>query len=183
MADGVASCEVDRAHDHVRGGVDTELTLIMYGDYECPYSRQAYRGAQRAERALGSSLLLAFRHFPLTGIHPHAEAAALAAEAADHQGAFWAMHDALFHGQQALDDDHLRGYAMHLGLDVTKFEADRRASTARDRVVRDVTSGEASGVSGTPALFLNGRRYTGSYARRALLDTLRQIMSSAGDAT
>jgi len=111
--------------DHVRGPSGGRL-LLEYGDYECPYSRMAYREIQRVERQLGDRMRFAFRHFPLTEIHPHALAASAAAEAASLQDRFWDMHELLFHGQDALEDDDLRRYAAELGLD-------RRAVRRRSR--------------------------------------------------
>ena len=107
---------LDEAVDHVRGGAGR--LLVEYGDYECPYSRQAYRQIERVEARLNGGLRFAFRHYPLTEIHPHALAASTAAEAASLQGAFWTMHQLLFANQQALEHDDLRRYAEQLGLDL-----------------------------------------------------------------
>ena len=156
--------------DHVRGPAAAPLVL-EYGDYECPYSRAAYREIQRVEQTL--ALRYAFRHFPLTEIHPHALAASAAAEAAGLQGHFWEMHDLLFQRQKALEDDDLRGYARELGLDPERFETDRHGDLVLARIVRDVESGLASGeVQGTPTLFIDGAVYRGSYAAAALLEAL-----------
>jgi protein-disulfide isomerase len=114
---------LEEAVDHVRGPAGARL-IVEYGDYECPYSRQAYRAIKRVEAQLHGGLRFAFRHFPLTEIHPHALAAAAAAEAAALQGSFWELHDLLFHRQQALDDDDLRRYAAELGLDVARFDSE-----------------------------------------------------------
>ena len=119
---------LDERADHVRGSPAGRL-IIEYGDYECPYSRQAFHAIEQVERQLGGKMRFAFRHFPLTAIHPHALAAAAAAEAAAVQGRFWDMHELLFHRQKALDDGDLLGYAAQLGLDVAAFDRDR-ASTA-----------------------------------------------------
>src|SRR5215475_10416504 len=115
---------LDEAVDHVRGSAPGRL-IVEYGDYECPYSRRAFREIERVERALGERVRFAFRHFPLTDIHPHALAAATAAEAAARQGRFWGMHARLFHRQHALADDDLRTYAGELELDAERFDADR----------------------------------------------------------
>src|ERR1700730_7019166 len=112
---------IDEKVDHVRGRPEGRL-IVEYGDYECPYSRQAYREIERVEQRFDGGLRFAFRHFPLTRIHPHALAAAAAVEAAALQGRFWDMHDLLFRRQQALADDDLRRYAAELGLDVAAFE-------------------------------------------------------------
>src|ERR1700745_3350740 len=110
--------------DHVRGPKGARL-IVEYGDYECPYSRQAYRSIERVEAALGGGVRFAFRHFPLTEIHPHALAASRAAEAAALQGRFWEMHELLYHRQKALEDEDLLAYADEIGLDRARFESDR----------------------------------------------------------
>jgi len=135
---------LDETVDHVRGAPVGRL-ILEYGDYECPYSRQAFRAIELVERQLGGNLRFAFRHFPLTGIHPHALAAAAAAEAAAVQGRFWDLHELLFHRQKALQDGDLRGYAAQLGLDVAAFDRDRAGRSVADRIRRAVDSGLASG--------------------------------------
>src|SRR5216683_1409308 len=160
---------VDEAVDHVRGSPTGRL-IVEYGDYECPYSRQAFRAIERVETELGERVRFAFRHFPLTGIHPHALAAAAAAEAAARQGRFWEMHAMLFHRQRALEDDDLRRYATGLGLDVALFDHDRASDVVLERVRRDVDSGIASGqVQGTPTLFIDGVVHRGSYDAATLI--------------
>src|SRR5258705_13464606 len=142
--------------DHVRGP-GPGCFILEYGDYECPYSRQAYREIERVEEELGGGILFAFRYFPLTEIHPHAFAAAVAAEAAARQGRFWDMHDLLFHRQKALEDGDLRGYAAQPGLDVAAFDRDRASTAVADRIRRDAGSGLASGPAlGTPTPFIGG---------------------------
>ena len=163
---------LDETVDHVRGAPVGRL-ILEYGDYECPYSRQAFRAIELVERQLGGNLRFAFRHFPLTGIHPHALAAAAAAEAAAVQGRFWDLHELLFHRQKALQDGDLRGYAAQLGLDVAAFNRDRAGSAVADRIRRDVDSGLASGqVLGTPTLFIDGVVHRGGYDPPALLAAL-----------
>ena len=120
----LALAPLDEKVDHVRGSPAGHL-IIEYGDYECPYSRQAFHAIEHVERQLGGNMRFAFRHFPLTSIHPHALAAATAAEAAARQGRFWDMHELLFHRQKALEDGDLRGYAAQLGLDMAAFDRDR----------------------------------------------------------
>ena len=138
-----------------------------------PYSRQAFRAIERVEQELGGGVRFCFRHFPLTGIHPHALAAAAAAEAAARQGRFWDMHALLFHRQRALEDDDLRRYATGLGLDVALSDHDRASDLVLERVRRDVDSGIASGeVRGTPTLFIDGVVHRGSYDPATLLRTL-----------
>jgi protein-disulfide isomerase len=160
---------LDEAVDHVRGGPDGRL-IVEYGDYECPYSRAAFRAIERVESQLGDRVRFAFRHFPLAEIHPHALAAAAAAEAAALQGRFWEMHELLFHRQQALEDDALRGYAIELGLDVERFDSDWASSSVLARIRRDVDSGIATGeILGTPTLFIDGVVHRGSYDAASLL--------------
>lgn len=163
---------LDDAVDHVRGS-SAGRVLVEYGDYECPYSRQAFREIERVEQRLGDDLRFALRHFPLTEIHPHALAASAAAEAAALKDRFWEMTELLFHHQDALADDDLRGYAAELGLDVAAFDVDRVGAAVLGRVGRDVESGEASGeVRGTPTLFIDGVVYRGSYDTASLLEAL-----------
>jgi protein-disulfide isomerase len=159
--------QLDESVDHVRGPSEGHL-IVEYGDYECPYSRQAFREIQRLEGPDG--IRFAFRHFPLTEIHPHALTAATAAEAAALQDRFWDMHELLFHRQRALEDEDLRRYAAELGLDVVRFDRDRAGGAVLERVRRDVESGLASGeVRGTPALFIDGVPHRGGYDAPTLL--------------
>jgi protein-disulfide isomerase len=163
---------LDPAIDHVRGSATGRL-IIEYGDYECPYSRRAFREIERVERRVPDRIRFAFRHFPLTEIHPHALAAAGAAEAAALQGQFWDMHNALYHHQAALEDEDLRRYAGELELDVERFESDRMAAPVMTRIGRDVQSGLSSGeVRGTPTLFIDGVVYRGAYDAATLLQVL-----------
>jgi formate-nitrite transporter family protein len=158
--------------DHVRGAA-TGATVLVYGDYECPYTRAAYRSISRVEAQLGGGIRFAFRHFPLTEIHPHALAAARASEAAALQGHFWEMHDLLFAHQDALEEEDLRAYAAELGLDVARFDLDRGGAAVLERIERDVRSGEASGeVFGTPTLFIDGAVHRGGYDVHSLLEVL-----------
>ena len=168
----LALAPLDENVDHLRGAPAGYL-IIEYGDYECPYSRQAYRAIEQVERQLDGNVRFAFRHFPLTGIHPHALAAASAAEAAAQQGRFWDMHELLFHRQKALGDGDLRVYAAQLGLDVAAFDRDRGSAAVADRIRRDVDSGLASGhVLGTPTLFIDGIVHRGGYDSATLLEVL-----------
>jgi protein-disulfide isomerase len=165
----LALAPLEEKIDHVRGSPAGHL-IIEYGDYECPYSRQAFHAIEQVERQLGGNMRFAFRHFPLTSIHPHALAAAAAAEAAARQGRFWDMHELLFHRQKALEDDDLRRYATGLGLVVALFDRDRASDVVLERVRRDVDSGIASGeVMGTPTLFIDGVAYRRSYDPATLI--------------
>jgi protein-disulfide isomerase len=167
-----ALAPLDEKVDHVRGSPAGRL-IIEYGDYECPYSRQAFHAIEQVEQQLGRNVRFAFRHFPLTRIHPHALAAAAAAEAAARQGRFWDMHELLFHRQKALEDGDLRGYAAQLDLDVASFARDRSSTAVLERIQRDVDSGVASGqVLGTPTLFIDGVVHRGGYDLPILLAAL-----------
>ena len=160
--------------DHVRGRVGTRL-IVEYGDYECPYSRQAYRSIERVESELAGGLRFAFRHFPLTDIHPHALAASRASEAAALQGRFWEMHELLFHCQKALENEDLRRYASELGLHVAQFDSDRSSDAVLDRIERDFRSGIESGeVRGTPTLFIDGVVHLGGYDADTLLELMKR---------
>jgi protein-disulfide isomerase len=163
---------LDDAVDHVRGATDGRV-ILEYGDYECPYSRQAFREIERVEKHVPGGIRFAFRHFPLVDIHPHAFAAAAAAEAAALQGRFWELHELLFHGQKALRDDDLQEYAGKLELDVARFDQDRFSPQVLRRIRRDVESGIASGaVRGTPTLFVDGVVHLGGYDAATLLEAL-----------
>jgi NhaA family Na+:H+ antiporter len=165
---------LDEAVDHVRGAPSGHV-ILEYGDYECPYSRRAFRAIERVEDRLGDRVRFAFRHFPLTEIHQHALAASLAAEAAALQGRFWDMTETLFHHQKALADADLRNYAAKLGLDVHAFDRDRAGVVTLRRVERDVEDGVGSGlVLGTPTLFVDGALYRGDYGTAELLAALER---------
>jgi protein-disulfide isomerase len=173
IADRPATLEpLDEQVDHVRGPLSAPL-IVEYGDYECPYSREAFREIGQVERRLDHGVRFAFRHFPLTDIHPHALAAAAAAEAAALQGRFWDMHELLFHRQRNLEDEDLRSYAVELDLDLGRFDTDRASTPVAERILRDIGSGTRTGeVRGTPTLFINGVVYRGSYDADILLEVL-----------
>ena len=149
--------------DHTQGLANAPVTLVQYGDYECPYTRLSRHSVHQLQREFSDRLRFVFRHFPLEEIHPHARAAAAAAEAAAHQTDFWTMHEYLFEHQKALEDLDLQAYAAKLGLDPERFEFDRRAPDVEQRIDRDLTSGDRSGVEGTPTFFVNGIRHDGGY--------------------
>jgi protein-disulfide isomerase len=165
---------LDEQIDHVRGTAGSPV-ILEYGDYECPYSRQAFRAIEHVEQELPDRVRFAFRHFPLTEIHPHALAASAAAEAAARQDRFWEMHELLYHRQRALADDDLRSYAKEIGLDLDRFDQDRAGAEVLARVERDVASGNATGVvRGTPTLFVDGVLYQGSYSPAAFVEALKR---------
>jgi protein-disulfide isomerase len=140
--------------DHIRGPVDAPVTLVEYGDFECPYCGMAYPVVKALEKLFGDRLRVVFRHFPLEQ-HPHAEKAADTSEFAADYGKFWEMHDVLFEHQRALDERHLIGYALDLGLDVNALATALRDGTYEGIVAEQKEGGEASGIPGTPAFFLN----------------------------
>jgi protein-disulfide isomerase len=149
------------------------MRLLIYGDYECPYTRKALISVADVRRDLGDDFIYAFRNFPLTEIHPHALHAALAAEAAELQGKFWEMHDLLFQSQHALADEDLAAHAREIGLDEARFRADFADRKGLARIEADVASGVRNGVEGTPSLFINGKPHEDSYERANLIKALR----------
>lgn len=144
----------------------------MFGDFQCPYCTAAYPIVRRIRDRMAGGLLFAFRHFPLREIHPDAERAAQAAEAAAAQGAFWQMHDRMYESGGALSRDDLVGYGGELGLDTDRFSAELDSGEHAARVQRDVDSGMASGVTGTPGFFVGGRLYGGSFDAQSLTAAL-----------
>jgi protein-disulfide isomerase len=160
-------------HDHIQGPIDAPIALVEYGDYECPYCGEAYLVLKAIQERLGDRLCFAFRNFPLVNSHPHAEHAAEAAEAAGAQGKFWEMHDLLYEHQEALDDEDLVQYAEALGLDARRLIAEVLAGAHSARIREDFSGGARDGVNGTPALFINGRRYDGARSFAALLAALK----------
>jgi NhaA family Na+:H+ antiporter len=157
-----------RERDHSRGPHDATVTLVEYGDYECPYCRQVVPVIWELRERFGQRLRYVFRHFPLTTSHPEAQLAAEAAEAAAAQGKFWEMHELLYEHQGALGRAHLVGYAAELGLDVERFERELDQHTYADRVRKDFLSGVQSGANGTPTFYLNGVRYDGPWDLESL---------------
>jgi len=160
------------AHDHTQGPPGARVTLVEYGDFQCPYCGAAYPVVKAIQKAMGSKLLFAYRNFPLTRIHPHAEHAAEIAEAAGERGKFWGMHDLLFEHQDALEDDELIAYARMLGIDPKWAAQALTEGRYESRVRADFASGVRSGVNGTPTFFINGVRYEGG--ADTLLDALME---------
>ena len=169
------SNEVDPERDHVRGPETASVTLLEYGDYECPYCGQAEVAIRELLDSFGDELRYAWRHLPLNDVHRNAQMSAEAAEAAAAQGKFWEMHDLLLDHQEKLWPSDLDRYAGDLGLDVERFWEDLRTRQHAGRVAEDVESADASGVAGTPSFFINGRRHHGAYD----VDTLSRAVRAA----
>jgi protein-disulfide isomerase len=165
---------VQEGRDHIQGASDAPLTLVEYGDYQCPYCGRAYPIVKEVQERLGERLRFVFRNFPLATIHLHAENAAEASEAANAQDRFWEMHDHLFEHQRRLRDEDLRGYAEELGLDVRRFDRELAEHVYADRVHEDFMGGVRSGVNGTPTFYVNGERHDGSYDADALIAALER---------
>jgi len=172
---------VDPERDHTVGPPEPSVTLLEYGDYECPYCKAAAAVVPQLRERLDGDLRFVFRHFPLPDVHPNAALAAEAAEAAAAQGRFWEMHDLLFERQDHLQPADLHRYAEELGLDLAAFQADLNSARFSDRVAADVEGADASGVAGTPTFFINDRRYLGAYdltsLERALREAMREVES------
>jgi protein-disulfide isomerase len=165
------------ARDHVQGPETAPVTLVEYGDFQCPYCAAAHVIVKKVQEIMGDQLRFVFRHFPLTQIHPHAESAAEASEAANAQGKFWEMHDVLFENQPRLDPPHLAIFAEELGLDLKRFGRELEDGIHRERVRGDFLSGVRSGVNGTPAFFINDVRYDGSWDPGPLTEALESAAS------
>jgi protein-disulfide isomerase len=159
--------------DHTIGPETARVTLVEYGDYECPFCGRAQPVVKQILRLLGDDLLFAFRHFPLTQIHSHALDAAIAAEAAGAQGRFWELHDLLFTHQDRLAPRDLLVLARSIDLDLERFAEDLTQRKYEPRVRRDFLSGIRSGVNGTPTFFINGMRHNGGWNLESLLDGIR----------
>jgi protein-disulfide isomerase len=160
--------------DHLQGAQDARYTLVEYGDYECPDCGRLFETLRDLHGQLGEDLRLVFRHYPRSGIHPHAQQAAEAAEAAGAQGRFWEMHDLLFANQNALATKHLYRYAERLALDLQRFREELKHRTYEGRVREDFRRGVANGVYGTPGLFINGIRYDRALDPDSLLTQLKE---------
>jgi len=158
--------------DHAQGRSDAPITLVEYGDYECPHCGRAYPIVQEVQRRLGDQLRFVFRNFPLSEMHRHAELAAEAAEAAAHQDRFWPMHDTLFEHQRELTDTALVRYAEFIGLDTQRMERELASGAHRGRVREDFVGGARSGVNGTPTFFINGIRHDGPWDVDSLMEAL-----------
>jgi protein-disulfide isomerase len=171
--------DVDPERDHVRGPADAPVTLVEYGDFECPFCGRAEPAVRALLAEFGEEIRYVWRHLPLTDVHPHAQMAAEAAEAAAAQEAFWPMHDRMLDRQEALRARDLVEHAGSLGLDVERFQEDLRQHVGASRVAEDVDSADLSGVSGTPSFFVNGRRHYGAYDIEALSTAVRVARARA----
>jgi protein-disulfide isomerase len=172
--EAVLTVPVTPGRDHIQGPADAPVTLVEYGDYECPYCGAAYPIVKDLQARMGNQLRFVFRNFPISTSHPHAEHAAEAAEAAAAQGQFWPMHDLLYEHQRHLTDDDLRGYAERIGLDTERFERELAEHIHAVRVHEDFLSGVRSGVNGTPSFYINGTRHDGSFDADTLLTALQR---------
>jgi protein-disulfide isomerase len=159
----------DPKRDHLQGAIDAPIALLEYGDYECPFCGEVQPIVREIQRRLGNNLCFAFRHFPMSNVHLHAEHAAEAAEAAGEQGIFWPMHETLFANQDALDDESLAEYAAALGLNEMRLIQEVISGAHAERILEDFKSGVRAGVNGTPCFFINGERYDGARVLEPLL--------------
>jgi len=166
------------ARDHIAGSAPAPVTLLEYGDYECPFCGAAHPIVHQVRQQFGKRLRFVFRHFPLANVHPHAEPAAEAAEAAGAQGRFWEMHDLLYERQDALEEEDLVARAEILGLDVARFVRELSAQTYALRVREDFMSGVRSGVNGTPAFYINDVRHDGGYDFATLVEAIELVMET-----
>jgi protein-disulfide isomerase len=176
--EAVLTVPVTEDRDHIQGSAEAAVTLVQYGDYECPYCGEAYPIVKDVQSRMGERLRFVFRNFPITTSHPHAERAAEAAEAADAQGKFWQMHDLLYENQRRLRDEDLRTYAERLGLDLELFDKEMAEHVHIGRIHDDFMSGVRSGVNGTPTFYINGVRHDDSYETEILLDALERAAAS-----
>jgi len=161
--------------DHIEGGEMAPVTLVEYGDYECPYCGQAYKLLKAIQHEMEHQLRFVFRNFPLTGSHPFAEMAAEAAESAAGQGRFWEMHDLLYENQGRLGQDLIIEAASTLSLDVERLIDEINVGRYKDRVHRDFMGGVRSGVNGTPSFFINGVRFEGNWESGELAAALKRL--------
>ena len=162
--------------DYVQGPDDAAVTIVEYGDYECPYCGQAEHQIHEIQERTGNQVRVIYRHFPIRTVHPHAKLAAEAAEAAGAQGKFWEMHHLLFENQDRLEEEHLYEFARALDLDMERFTLELKDHVHADRVREQTKAGLESGVRGTPTWFINGTRYDGAWDAESLLEAIRKPM-------
>ncbi|WP_151759076.1 DsbA family protein [Dictyobacter vulcani] len=166
------------AHDHAQGPATAPVTLVEYGDYECPDCGDAYPVVKELQKRLGDKLRFVYRNFPLNHQHPHAQHASEVAEAAGDQGKFWEMHDLLYEKQQQLEDAQLLQYADQLGLDRAKIQQALDNHTYTSRIKEEISSGTRSGVNGTPTFFINGQRHNAAYDVETLLAAINKALEA-----
>src|SRR3989449_6119586 len=166
---------VDPSRDHIQGDPKAVLTLVEYGDYQCPFCGAAYPEVKKVQKEIGPKLRFVFRNFPLINVHEFATVAAETAEAAGAQGKFWEMHDFLYEHQRTLGDHSVAlGYAKKLGLDTQRFERDISQHVYQKRIKDDFMGGVRSGVNGTPTFYVNGVRHDEDAVAKALIEALNQ---------
>ena len=163
-------------NDHVHGHPDALVTLVEYGDYQCPHCGAAFPIIKQIQKAFAKNLRFAFRHFPLSNVHEYAFPAAIAAEAAGRQGKFWEMHDMIYEGQSMLSKNALLEFAKEVGLNIPTFKLDLLDQTLVKKVESDFESGMRSGVNGTPSFFINGEKYNGLYDYASLAWAVEENM-------
>jgi protein-disulfide isomerase len=174
QAQATLSQPVSDRRDHIRGNPAAAVTLLEYGDFECPHCGRAHPILVDLMERIGNEVRFVFRHFPLSQIHPHAPLAAEAAEAAGAQRKFWEMHDTLFENQESLDPQSIMAYAAELDLNLPQFQLELAEHTQLPRVREDFSSGVRSGVNGTPTFFINGRRHDGPWDLPALMAAIEE---------
>lgn len=165
---------VDEKRDHVKGPSDAPVTMVEYGDFECPDCGAVYPTINELEERMGDKMRFVYRYYPLVESHPHAEHAAEVAEAAAAQGKFWEMFDALYQNQRHLSDAHLVEYAKAIGLDIDLLDREMKAGAYTKRIEEDLDSGDSSGLEGTPTFYINGVYYDGAYNVDAFQQALEQ---------
>ena len=173
MAEERLSGEISE-DDHIQGAEDAPVTLVEYGDYECPACGAAYPIVKAIRKQMGDKLRFVFRNFPLAQTHPHAKDAAEAAESAGAQGKFWEMHDILFENQKKLTEKDLLDYAKKLGLDENRFATDLQNDKYQNKIQADLISGAENNVNGTPSFFINGARFDGRWDSGKLLEAIKE---------
>ncbi len=162
-------------HEWILGNPDAEVTLLEYGDFECPYCAEARPVLEGLVKDYPGNVRLVFRHFPITSTHPHAEMAAEVAEAAGAQGKFWEMYDMIYTHQEHMDFEDLRGYAQDIGLDMQQFDDAMKGRIYQKEVKKDFKDGIQDGVNGTPTIFINRQRYDGPREREAMLEAISEL--------
>lgn len=167
--------------DHTQGSPNAAIVLVEYGDYECPFCGEAYANVKKVQQHFGKKLKFVFRNFPLSQSHPHAVAAAMAAEAAGLQGKFWEMHDLLYENQTSLEYENLMEYAELLKLNIKEFTKDIESNSLLERVKSNFQSGVRSGVNGTPSFYVNGLKYEGSYYAMDMIETIEEFSEQGAE--